>query len=308
MTSLDCACSALQPIREPSGIEEFIRVRSVCPALQKVFVPEDIWPRFEAWHRRRPDSSLHRSILFLAAQRGCLARLTSPVHRFLLRGDEIHERISSQYRRDLQERWVLESDPTERHRRARIFLGRLAELLVAEWLDSQGWAVTGLEALGAASDIEATAPSEHASTSFEVKFIGEDDTCFDMLVRAVNGQPKGWCASPYDAANYPLYRAYEAARQLQRVSNARRIAVLVIDGLSWSNFDVQLLEGWIDWLSPSFHDTDSWRAFAATQGSKYPRSSKELAAALQSVDAVWVLRWDCRHVLSEEFVREFDRA
>lgn len=308
-TSLDCACSALQPIREPSGMEEFIRIRSVCPALQEVFVPEDIWPRFEARHHCPPDSSLHRSILFLAAQRGCLARLTSPVHHFLLRGNEIRENVSPQYRRDLQERWVLEPDPAERHRQARTFCGRLAELLLAHWLECQGWAVKGLEALGAASDIEAASPNEHASTSFEVKFIGLHDADYEMLLRAVCGKPKGRSASPYDLANYLLYRALEAARQLGQVAN-RRIVVLVIEELSWENFNIQLREGWIDWQAPRFYDSDSkgWQDFVARQGSKYPRSPEELAAALGSVDEVWILRWDGHHVLNREFAIKIDRV
>lgn len=82
-----------------------------------------------------------------------------------------------------------EARELERHRKARIFTGRLAELQVAEWLELNGWTVSGLEALGAAHDIQAIAPGAHTTTSIEVKTIGVEDVDFEMIVASLKGTP-----------------------------------------------------------------------------------------------------------------------
>jgi hypothetical protein len=82
--------------------------------------------------------------------------------------------VRQQYLQDLRERWMLYSDPHERHQKARIFLGRLVELQFAEWLELQGWTVSGLEALRQGPDFEAYT-HDGRPTAFEVKFIGTEN-------------------------------------------------------------------------------------------------------------------------------------
>lgn len=181
------------------------------------------------------------------------------------------------------------SDPIERHQKFRIFFGRLVELQCAEWLESKGWTVSGLEAIQEGPDIEAYA-SDGPVTAFEVKFIGMEDVDFAITMKSLTGQPAATSVSPYVAANYLLFRAYEAAKQLQRIT-CDRIAVLVIDDLTWFRFELQIRDNWINWANPTFYSGDSaWEAFLARQQTRYPQLTADLQPVLGSLNAVWILR------------------
>ncbi|KAF0208902.1 MAG: hypothetical protein FD171_543 [Actinobacteria bacterium] len=292
-----CACSSWNP-DDGLGIEAFASIRADCSALRMILVPDSLWDDFEAWHGQLDDASLHRSILLLALQRGYLAAIVSPVHRYLVCQGEMSSKVTKQYKTDLREDWWCYSDPAERHQKARMYSGRLAELQFAEWLEEQGWRVENLEALGADSDIEAMAPNEVVATSFEVKLIGVEDTDFECIVRSLAGSPAGHHASPYDAANYLLFRAYEAAVQLRRNERGRRIVVVVVDDMAWPEFEVQIREGWIDWSRPGFLRGDHLSDFLAGQLSRYPELLSNLADTLHAVDELWILRREdgYRHV------------
>jgi hypothetical protein len=85
---------------------------------------------------------------------------------------------------------MLYSDVVERHRKYRIFAGRLAELQFAQWLESQGWEISGLEALREGPDVEGRA-SGRPDTAFEVKVIGTEDNDFRTMVASLTGEPSG---------------------------------------------------------------------------------------------------------------------
>ena len=88
---------------------------------------------------------------------------------------------------------MLYADPIERHEKARIFSGRLAELQCAEWLELQELErFSGLEALREGPDIEAYA-NEGQATAFEVKFIGTEHDDFVTILERLVGQT-GWGA------------------------------------------------------------------------------------------------------------------
>lgn len=96
------------PIDGVSPIEAFSSLRNRCRALREVFVPDEIWASFEAWHLRPDDFAGHQSVLLLALSRGCLNRITQPVHRYLLpAGTPSDGGTSSQYIQDLKEKWML---------------------------------------------------------------------------------------------------------------------------------------------------------------------------------------------------------
>jgi hypothetical protein len=180
-------------------------------------------------------------------------------------------------------------DPIERHRKFRIFFGRLVELQCIEWLESQGWAVSRFEAFREGPDIEAYT-GDNRITAFEVKFIGEEDVDFDIGLRSLAGQPSGRSVSPYVAANYLLFRAYEAAKQLQRMT-CDRIAMLVVHDQTWYRFELPLRSNWIDWANPKFFPgDDAWKEFLARQQTRYPELAAGLQPALRSLNAVWILR------------------
>lgn len=298
---MNCICQASQAAGT-GALDAFALVRSGCPALREILVPEQLWPEFEEWHRRPLDSSHHQSMLLLAMRRGYLAQTISPVHRFLLRDGAIRSEVTKHYLADLQERWMMALDPVRRHQRFRSFSGKLAELQVADWLDHMGWTIDGLEALGAASDIEATPPADATKITCEVKLIGVEDADFSMIVDGFNGVSTTRTYSPYAAANYLIFKAYEAAHQLLHVGS-RRVAIVVVEGLSWHKFEAQLQGRWIDWAEPKFVDSHDWDAFMEKQQSRYPHLAADLVETLHGVDALWILKREHGCVLSRELVQ-----
>jgi hypothetical protein len=248
-----------------------------------------VWPDFQQWHRQPAAKvDFHQSILLLAMERGHLYRVTSAVHRYLIAAGLPRPDVRQQYLQDLRERWMLYSDPHERHQKSRMFLGRLVELQFAEWLELQGWTISGLEALRQGPDIEAHRGGDRV-TAFEVKYIGVEDADFATVLRSLAGQDAGGPVSPYAAPNYRLLRVYNAAKQLQKTTYGRT-AVLVVDALTWYRFEPPLRANWINWANPTFLSADAtWEAFLVRQP-EYPDLLADLRPALQSLDAVWILR------------------
>jgi hypothetical protein len=264
-------------------------IRSVCPALQAVFLPDDLWPSFESWHRAPDTAAAHRSMLLLALERGHLHRLTTPIHRYLIEDGRLRPNVRAQYVNDLEERWMLDCNPLERHRESRLFAGRVAELQCAEWLETRDWTITGLEALDAGHDLEARTVSGGV-TAFEVKSIGTQDDDFEMILRSMTEEPSGGAVSAYSGINYLLFRVYEAAKQLAGFQGSR-IALAVVDDLTWWRFELPLRDGWIDWANPRFlNDDPTWSTFLQEKRLRYPKLEFELASVLGAIDAAWIVR------------------
>jgi len=180
-------------------------------------------------------------------------------------------------------------DPLERHQKSRIFAGLVVELQFAEWLETLGWTIVGLEAFREGADIEARTVSG-VDTVFEVKAVGTEDQDFKMILRSLADEPAVTSVSPYVAMNYLLFRVYEAAKQLGRIDGPR-IAVAVIDDTTWWRFEWPLENQWIDWVNPSFFDWDvEWEAFLKGQKGRYPDLRSELGSVLRGVDEVWIVR------------------
>jgi hypothetical protein len=284
-----CTCLTAPPPNGERLLLALESIRKTCPALQSVFLPDDVWTDWKAWHTQLDPVAAHCSMLLLALERGHLARLTYPVHRYLLEDKRVKPSVRLQYLHDLRERWMFYPDPLERHRKSRIFTGRVTELHIAEWLEEHGWVLTGLEALRVGPDIEATNDSCGA-TAFEVKSIGTEDGDFEMVLRSLAGQRAGGVVSPYAAINYLLFRVYEAAKQLAQCDGVR-VAIIVIHNGNWWRFKVQWEQHWINWTSPSFfkHDAASVQ-FIETQGKRYPGLNTELSAVVGGLESVWILK------------------
>jgi hypothetical protein len=288
-TSEHCSCLRAHDGTDEAPLEILAGVRSQCPALYEVFLPDEVWPDFQNWHRQDDNIAPHRSILLLALQRGHLRQATSAVHRYFIHAGSIRQDVRRQYLNDLRERWMHYSDPIARHRNFRIFSGRLTELQCAEWLEVQGWSISGLEALRDGPDIEGSA-SGSVVTAFEVKCIGTEDSDFAMVLNSLADRSAVTCVSPYAAANYLLFRAYEAGKQLAHRSGGR-IAIVVVADETWWRFDVQLRNAWIDWASPQFLGGDQgWAEFLRRQRPRYPDLRADVRAVIAGLDAVWILR------------------
>jgi hypothetical protein len=289
-----CCCQITRPDSEKPIIEAFGLVRENCPALRQVLMPERSWEMFAAHSPKAADNARHCSYLLMAYKRGALHRITSPVHRFLLQSGEPHPRLIGQYRQDLQELWLNESDPVNRHERFKKFFGKIVELQLAEWLANTGWIVTGLAALGAEVDIVVRSPNGKVC-SVEVKYIGQRNEDFQGLMKSLAGHSVGGWVSPYSAANYLLFRVYEAARQLKRCKKPR-VAAVVIDNIAWDTFELVIEDKWLRWDAAAFYPADrEWEQFHQLKQDRYPRLDEELADALRTLDHIWIFRLDGEH-------------
>lgn len=295
--TLTCPCADARPRIGQPILRLFADVRQRCPALLQVLLPPDAWRTVVAEEEQPPDAARHASSVLLAFEQGHLARVTEPVHRFLLKGTQLHPNLTAQYRQDLQERWLSARDQVGRHERARLFFGKVVELQVANWLADKGWTVSALEALGGEADIVAESPARD-TCSFEVKYIGWQTDEFLRVVEALAGGDDGgaipvWGGVPSDfltAANYLLFKVYEAARRL-RHSSGTRIAVVVIDAMSWRSFARPLEDRWIHWNGPAFLDAPAdWAEFLQTKRQDYPELDTDLTPAISSLNHLWVFR------------------
>jgi hypothetical protein len=67
-----CSCLTSLADNDAAAIEILEAIREDCPALQHIYLPDDTWPDFKAWHATRDIVAEHRSTLLLALERGHL--------------------------------------------------------------------------------------------------------------------------------------------------------------------------------------------------------------------------------------------
>jgi hypothetical protein len=295
-----CICGTALPLRDQSLIASFSEARARCPALRKILVPDSIWQEFQGWCDRLDETAVQQSVLLIAHQRGSLGRVTSPIHRYLLQSETVRADARKQYTEDLQETWLGDLELLERHRKWKMFHGRVAELQFAERLEEHSYTITGLEALREGPDVESVSPNGLRG-EFEVKFIGSQDAEFEMQVKSIKGERSGDFVSPYAAINYLTFRVYEAAKQLQRAGTNGTV-VLIIDEIAWPRFELQLKERWIDWTRARFVGTDGWDKFLARQHKEYPGLPDDLAETIRTINSIWILRQSSEF----EFCRRYD--
>ena len=243
---IKCDCQNVMDINDSWGniLDHFEAIRKNCPALKEILVPESEWPIFQKMAQSAYKESGHRSILLGALKWGDLNKITSPVHCYLLDGEKPKDSLSTNYKKDLIEKWMSEKTPLKRHQRVRAFNGKLAELITSSWIESKGWVINNLEALNGSFDIEAISPQGSNST-IEVKYIGEEDWQFELnLESEQSGKAVSKVFNVYNGYNYILFRAYEAAKQLEKYSGDRYVFV-VISNLTWGNLSMAIECDWI---------------------------------------------------------------
>jgi hypothetical protein len=302
----ECACLKAGEYGHEEVAPALAALRNECAALRVVLVPDDSWSAIVA-DAKSPNAAAHRSYLLLALRRRCLDRVTRPVHRFLMRGQEVRADLTNQYRQDLRERWLFKGDEMERHRRFRQFFGKIVELQVVQWLTDLDWIVTNLEALGHSCDIAADSP-DGVSFSIEVKYLGQMDDDFRLVLESMRGTQKAGWFGPYGAINYVLFRAYEVAVSL-RAERGRKMAILVIDAQTWPFVEVALSNAWLDWKQPKFIQTEEqdWNQFLESKRrSTYPVIDSELTELVKSLDRVWIAMLGNRYSYTLEHEIQID--
>lgn len=293
---IDCVCQSAGSADRGKVLTEFERLRDQCDALKTYFVPDEIygdWKNAEQCLINHPQNDSHRSVLTLALERGRMGRVTSPVHRYLLKNS-----VSVNYKNAFRETWLFKSSPVERHGKSRMYMGKLMELKVAECLEDAGWKITNLEAWGGSFDIEAEHPKGSEQYCLEVKYIGQENDDFLQLLKSLGGEGAIQQVSPYIACNYALFRIYEASKQLEKCRGPHKKAVaLVIDQTTWYRFEIPLKEKWIKERGYTFNlDSESvrndcaWQLFFNQTGKKkYPQVETEISQAVCGLDEIKIL-------------------
>jgi hypothetical protein len=205
-----------------------------------------------------------------------------------MRGQEVRPDLTNQYRQDLPERWF-KGDEVKRHQRFRGLYGKIVELQVAQWLMDLGWTITDLEALGHSCDIAARSP-QGPTFSIEVKYLGQTDDDFRLVLESMRGGPKAGWLGLYGAINYLLFRAYEVAFSL-RFEQPHKMAILVVDAQTWPLVEVPLSNAWVNWTQPAFLKTqeENWNRFLEYQRrTRYPTIDSELTELVKSLNRVWI--------------------
>lgn len=296
LAMLGCECGISDTADKARTLMEFEAVRQGCPALHKIIIPDDIWDSYKLFCESKPDQAFHAPIAFLAFKRRYLAAFTSPIHAFCLDDGETKATLTNQYRSDLAERWIFGDDAKKRFQNTRLYQGRLAELLAAQWLKYEGWELDALEAHGANIDIEARS-TDGSPCSFEVKHLGQEEMLFELGVQALQSNGVSVGSIPvYSPVDYLLYRIYEAARQLCGVAT-HRIVVAIL-----SDFDVYYKhpfeEGWIDWNAPRFLRQDGCiDAFLDEKYAANPDLDGDIGRAISNLHEIWFFDKKCPFTL-----------
>lgn len=286
-----CICQQITSTAYEQRLAVLENVRNQCPALKLVLIPDKIWDQFKRFETGTRDEALHIPETVNALLDGRLHKLTRPIHKYVLDGDKLRGNLKKQYLNELQQNWMFEKEtPLDRHELARMHRGRIVELQIANWFEEMGWSITGLEATGAETDIECVRPVELKS-AVEVKYIGQRDKEFEQLVNAIQGRRQECSGGGNDACNYVLFRAYEAAKQLEE-TEYRRIAVIVIDSLTYAFLKIPLKNGFINWERPSFLEASyDWQKFLAEKKSekRFSTIETDLAPTIKTLHELWLV-------------------
>lgn len=273
-----------------SVLNQFENVRKNCPALREIFVPESVWPQFsEVALNFHNNATEHQYIFLCAFKAGFLRKITLPVHAYLLDGEKPKKSLKKQYKQDLIEKWILKKIPTERHIGARGFHGKLAELISSSWIESQGWKIINLEALGGSFDIEAISP-QGKCCAIEVKYIGEQNHQYEQSLESLkSGRAVYGGINHYDRYNYILLRIYEATKQLSSFKGDRYVFI-VISNLIWHVIDIAIQDNWLQQYPSKFFNLLplEWKSLRK----KYPNIDTEIGEILNQIKELWIIKDD----------------
>lgn len=318
---ISCPCLNAKANRHSDVLNQFEELRKNCVALRKILLPDDVWPVFKESISGEFDEARHFSILLSAFKDNCLYKITSPIHKYLLDNQRVKGSIKKGYLQDIKENWIKARNFLRRQQRLREYYGKVIELLIAEWLENQGWNIANLEATCGNSDIEASSP-ENIPHCIEVKYIGTSDDVF--LATVSTGLTKDMFSylseniiaqeidelnrkkiiksfekaihrdlDPFCGANYLLYRTYEAAKQLQKVNNHLKYnnVIVVISNIAWAHLQIAIDDNFIDWQGPSFLDKcHEWDDFLLKEKKKYPDIDKDLQSTIHSLNQLWIIQ------------------
>lgn len=296
MENIQCPCQSKIFLSKCSLLEEFTCLRTICPALKDIVLPDATWEDFRKVALKAPNPAKHQPFILGAFKRGFLKNITAPIHRYLLDGSRPKTSLTNEYKQDLMAKWVLETDPAAAHPKARMYKGKLVEIMIAAWLEDGGWTIDHLAALGGKFDIEATSPDQK-SYAIEVKYIEIQKYRYAEILESLeSGEAASGSWNDDDGYNYMLFRTFEAAKQLSTSPKAKdRLCLIVVSNVDWEFLENTITERWICSrpLRLSDNGSDQWKTFLAEKKreKRFANIETELDSLIGGLKE-WVLRED----------------
>jgi hypothetical protein len=284
-----CRCMSHEP--QDDWLDGFLSLRSECRALRDILLPDDLLEGFVSACYEPDDRARHRSSLLLGYKCGTISRMTIPVHKYVLANIDSGRELSPQYRSDLREHWWQEDEEFERHRKSKMFFGRIAELLATEYVEAGGYRVIDSEGFGAAHDLILAGPDGDRA-AVEVKYIGDDPDILAITMKSILRGSAAGSVSAYDAANFFLLKLFEAAKQLE-ACDCKRLAIVVVSANQWNLLECPLRNSWIKWDSLSFLDGSAdWRDLLEQKKCepRFRHVERELPKLVASLSGICVLQ------------------
>ncbi|MFX0136313.1 MAG: hypothetical protein ACFFDN_21915 [Candidatus Hodarchaeota archaeon] len=280
---IECACQKIKG--KNFSLHDFQNVRNKCPAIKNILIPDSKWEDFYRIANEKPDEALHQFVIIEAFFDGYLSKITSHIHRFLMNGENPNKNLK--YKNNLFETWLMKESIEERHKTFKTNYGILMELLIAEFLFTNGWKICNLEALGAVADIIGISPTKK-KYCIEVKYIGQENEDFALVVKSICGERSGGAIDYHSAINYLMFITYTAAKQLENVHEPK-IAIIVVSNMNWNNLKEHLQENF-NWNSPQFLKSDKWDKYLPTVKIKYPNIEAEMKPIFNSLSELWIIK------------------
>lgn len=164
------------------------------------------------------DKAHHKPSLLLAYERGYLNNIVNPIEWLLAESENQNKSISKQYQKDLQEKWLESIDEIERHKKFKIFFGKLLELIYAKYLVDLGYSIINLEAWDKnAPDIVIS--DSNNDYNIDVKYIGGNTDFFTKMLKSKNGVTTSSIDISYDFLLFKIYEAYTKLGNRNQLSN-----------------------------------------------------------------------------------------
>ncbi len=181
----------------------------------KLLIPD--WPGFKEQCGIN-DKADHKPSLLLAWERGYLNNIVNPIEWLLTESENQKKTISKQYRNDLQEKWLENIGEIERHKKFKIFYGKLLELIYAKYLVDLGYSIVNLEAWDKnAPDIVIC--DNNNDYNIDVKYIGGNTDFFTKMLKSKNGVTTSSIDISYDFLLFKIYESYIKLGNRNKLSN-----------------------------------------------------------------------------------------
>jgi len=205
-------------------------------------------------------SDIYWPVAYLADKHSELQTLDSLFSRY-----EVEKKATTPWKKNLQERWLLENDSKRKRDQLNRNIAAVSELVTADHLSAKYGRVKNLEAWGGATDI-----SFDCGKRVEVKYIGIPPDSDDLIREShISGAVTGRSVHlPLTVANYIMFRIAEAVTQLERenIPIRERIVFLAYHPFTLGTLERKIMKSLNEWERPD--EDEEWAGFLDRQSQK----------------------------------------